>query len=374
MAQHGVRLHLLHIGLPSPVVEVGVAVHEREPPLRFEARRTAADPVRAGDRDAHAQIGQMPVHLLIVVLHRLDDEGEKVLGRLLKGDRTRRRRQPAPLEPRRVARLQFRAVGFDEIRHVAEHLVLVGDLRQSDGRIVPVGEPRVGVHMRPDLRAKLLLQLDEARVEIRIGPRRVAEPLRRRHVVAGAEAPVREHVEIAVDALSLEAVDQIVQPLHTLRIELARRRQAIPLGELEDVRGGPVAVQLMEAHEVHAELREATGDLLAVVVGGEVRRAVEVRPPEAGLRAVLEDHLAAAAGQEAVLPGRLFAREQMAQVYGRVIPREAVGNGSTEAGLHGDPFSEFAGSSAMAASVFSVASTSSCPPWGETSLQYGLAL
>ena len=182
--------------------------------------------------------------------------------------------------------------------------------------------------MRPDLGAKLLLQLDQAWVEVRVGACRRAQLLGLGHAVAGTEAAVGEDIEIDVDALLLEAVDQVVEPVHALGVELPRVVEALALGELEDVGGGPVAVELVEAHEVDAELGEPPGDLLAVAVRGEVGHAVEVGAPEARLGAVLEEHFAVAALQEAALAGGLLIREHVAEVDRGIIPGEVENDGA----------------------------------------------
>jgi len=65
----------------------------------------------------------------------------------------------------------------------------------------------------------------------------------------------------------------------------------------------------VEAHDVHADLRQALRRLLAVVEIREIGAAVEVRAPEQARRSVFEDELVALHLQEAVPAGRFLLLE-----------------------------------------------------------------
>ena len=325
--------------LPLPRVKIDVAVEERHVLLRFDERHALRPPVRAGDRDLHAQTAHVRVHLLEILLLRFELELHHVRAAVRAQIRRGLRRGEAlRLAPRLIPLLQPGAVRLDHVLALTEEVVFVDDLGKDDRRLVLVAELGVGVVVVPELTAVLFLQLDQVFVEIGLAARRVRHVHRALDAVAQPEPAVGHHVEIGVDAVLLQRVDEIVEPVEALRVERAGVVNACAAGELEDVRRGPVAVHLVEAHEVHPELGQTPRDDLAVLVARETRAAVEVRAPEAGCRAVLELELRSVRGEEPVLPCGHLVLEDETQIDRGVVPRQGIRNGAVVCGVH-HPFS-----------------------------------
>jgi hypothetical protein len=62
------------------------------------------------------------------------------------------------------------------------------------------------------------------------------------------------HIEVAVDALFLEAVDQMIQRVHALFVQLAGGGKAPTLAVGENVRCVPLGIELVETDEAKAAI------------------------------------------------------------------------------------------------------------------------
>ena len=121
----------------------------------------------------------------------------------------------------------------------------------------------------------------------------------------GTELAVGEHVQVAVDAFFLQTGDQIVQPVHALRIQL-RAGDPLALGEGKDVGCMPFRIQLVESYQIQAEFCQPTGQLLRIVMFGETTPTIEVGAPKLCLGAILKDKVPPLDFQEAMFAGGFF--------------------------------------------------------------------
>ena len=98
-------------------------------------------------------------------------------------------------------------------------------------------------------------------------------------------------VHVHVDAALLELRDQVVLPVAARGVEAALRAEVLR----EDARlrrqheRAVGAVEVVEAHAVDAEAREARGEAFRLRVGGEVRGAGQVRRVEAHAALVVDE-------------------------------------------------------------------------------------
>ena len=123
-------------------------------------------------------------------------------------------------------------------------------------------------------------------------------------------------IDVHVDAALLELRYQVIEAFALRGVERAPRRPAVvhdahllrEHGVALEVR----AVEVVEAHAVDSEAREARGKALRLLVRGEVRRAGEVRRVELDAPFVV-DEVAALHADAPVLAGGRF--EQVAHVH-----------------------------------------------------------
>ena len=208
------------VGRPLPAIMIGMAVHERHVGLREQGAAAAGIPVGSRDGDLDADGAHICLHVIKIGLldHQLEVEhGQRgVVGEI---DWRLRRRVSILLAPSLVFLFQTCAIGLHKLFAVREDFVFVGDFGHDDDGIVLVRKLRVGIDMRPNLLAELLLQLDEMFVEIRLRTGGIRQTLRVFDAVAFTETTVCQHVEIDIDAVFLEGEDEIVEAVHAFRIK-----------------------------------------------------------------------------------------------------------------------------------------------------------
>src|SRR5690606_5891054 len=80
-------------------------------------------------------------------------------------------------------------------------------------------------------------------------------------------------VDVRVDATLLQLRDEVIETVELLGVD--RDEVFFP-----DALGRRIAIHVMEAHAVHAELREAAGDLGRVLLRGEIRGEGRIYAPD----------------------------------------------------------------------------------------------
>ena len=180
--------------------------------------------------------------------------------------------------------------------------------------------------MVPHVVGQLLFQLDHVPVEGGIRLARIAQQMGVDDALLGLEAAVGQDIDIDIDALCLEAGDQVVQVIHRLGVEFGGHVAARTLGIAEDVGRVPLGVELMETHDVAADLRQTQRDVLRVLMVGEAGAAVEVGSPETAGRAVLKGEMIARRTQQTMLACRAFGSIDLSQVDRRIVVIRRVRN------------------------------------------------
>jgi hypothetical protein len=130
-----------------------------------------------------------------------------------------------------------------------EQVVLIGEVDERDGRVVLVGQAGVRVDVGEQVAAEPLLQRDEGGVEEGVGLGRVVELIGVGHPVASRELPVDELVEVDVDAVPLQAGDEVVEPVERVGIEVLCVSSAL----IEEVRVAPPSAGVVGANGADAE-------------------------------------------------------------------------------------------------------------------------
>ena len=201
----------------------------------------------------------------------------------------------------------------------AEDIAFVGDLAHDEHRIVLVAKAGVGIVMGPELGGKFLLQLDHPTVDHGEGLGGIAQGLGIGHAVSALEAAVGHHIHVAVDALLLQRMDQIVQPIHAGFIQHTGGGHTLALGVGIEIGRVPFCIQLMEADDVTAGLRQAASHLVGIAMLGKIGASVEIHTPKTGNGAVLKNKSLPIHMAEAMLAGRLFTFKYEGNIHGHRI-------------------------------------------------------
>ena len=303
---------------PAPIVVIQMAVGEIHLHLGVYIVVGVVEEVVAGDGDLHADGAHVITHLPIVSHGDIPLAGGNGVG---------------VMHHIAVHAVVVDAVGIHPILHhlaqhvgivgvgivkgitQAENVALVGDLGHNKHGVILVGKLRVGVVVVPELVAELLLQLDHAAVDNREGLGRVAQSVGMQHTVTAFKFAVGHHIHVAVDAVFLQRIDKVIQPIHGGFIQHTGGGEALTLGVGIDIGRVPLRIQLVEAGNVAAGLRQAAGNLFRIVVLREVGAAVEVHAPKAHGSAILKNELLALHLTKAVLARRLLAFKHKGNIH-----------------------------------------------------------
>ena len=213
--QHGAMV------VPPPVVEVGVCVHKVHVDVRA-GKGITKEPVCARNRYLYSDGDHVVAHLGEIFALELGLELRENAVLCRKVAALRVELDAAAVEPCAEETAEIGGVGLDGEIRLTEKVVLVDYLGHDERGIILVAEPRVRIHVVPELTHELLLQLLHALVEAVEGVFcRVDHICGSRNAVRSLIASVGEHIEIRIYSALLQTVYEVVEPFHAARIELA---------------------------------------------------------------------------------------------------------------------------------------------------------
>ena len=188
----------------------------------------------------------------------------------------------------------------------------------------------IGIMVIPELLTEFLLQFDQEGIEERVALMIIPHFLCKGHAVTGFKLAVGDHIHTCVNAMLLQALNEIVQPFHGALVQRPGISGRLTGGKAENVGGCPIGIHLMEADIVTTGLLQTLSNSLRIGMVREAGCTVKNDTPQLYGCTIFEDEVFTLHAAEAVLTGRLFILKYEGNIHrhhiGILINRHITGH------------------------------------------------